>query len=229
MPPPPGRSKPQQPAVKARRPPIPDTDAPMPWIRQIDEPDAEGPYAELLAEVRASGRQPSFFLRALSLRPGAARGLMEMQEEILLAEDSELDFEERLVVALVLSTSNRSGASTARFRHILLQAWGEAELVDQVAVNFRAVPDLPPRLAALLEYADKVNRSPNLAMESDIAALRAAGVGDKGILELVLLAAFVGMVNRVELGIGVEINPAEAGLAPPLEHPGEPPRRPGEK
>lgn len=200
----------------------------MPWIRQIDEPDAEGPYAELLAEVRASGRQPSFFLRALSLRPGAARGLMEMQEEILSAP-GELAPEERLLVALVLSTSNRSGASTLRFRQLLLQAWGDAELVDQAAMNFRAIPDLPPRWKALLEYADKINRSPNLAMESDIAALRAAGVGDQGILELVLLAAFVGMVNRVELGIGVEINPAEAGLAPPLEHPGEPPRHPGGK
>lgn len=53
------------------------------------------------------------------------------------------------------------------------------------------------REAALLDYVDKVTRSPRDALPADIDALRAAGVADGDIVRLAGLVAFVNYQLRV--------------------------------
>ena len=76
-------------------------------------------------------------------------------------------------------------------------------MVDEFARNWRnAGLDVPT--TALLEYTDKLTRTPQLCDETDIAALRAAGWDDRGIHDATQVCAYFNYINRIADGLGVE-------------------------
>jgi uncharacterized protein YciW len=72
---------------------------------------------------------------------------------------------------------------------------GVAGLADPAATPGDA------RLAALVAHADAVTLAPREAAEADIAALRAAGVGEPDIVRLSQLVAFLAYEARVVAGL----------------------------
>ena len=65
--------------------------------------------------------------------------------------------------------------------------------------------DLPPRLTAILCYAEKLTRRPEEMGRDDIAGLRTAGLADRAILEVVEITAYFNLVNRLADGLGVSL------------------------
>jgi len=65
-----------------------------------------------------------------------------------------------------------------------------------------------------VRYAAKLTRSPADLRESDIAALREAGLDDGEILEVNQVAGYFAYANRTILGLGVTTAGEEIGLAP---------------
>ena len=70
--------------------------------------------------------------------------------------------------------------------------------------------DVPPkglerREAALLSYADILTRTPAAVSEREIAALRAAGLDDRAIHDACAIVAYFAFVNRIAVGLGVEM------------------------
>ena len=64
-----------------------------------------------------------------------------------------------------------------------------------------------PADAAMLDYAVKLTRHPGAMDESDVEALRAAGFGDRAILDICQIVAYYNYVNRLADGLGVELEP----------------------
>ena len=58
----------------------------------------------------------------------------------------------------------------------------------------------------MLDYADKLTRTPGAMREDDIVALRAHGLGDRDILDVNQVVAYFAYVNRVADGLGVTID-----------------------
>ncbi len=58
---------------------------------------------------------------------------------------------------------------------------------------------------AMLEYVRKLTLAPASTAEADIEQLRAAGFGDKAILEINQIAGFFAWCNRTVDGLGVEL------------------------
>lgn len=56
---------------------------------------------------------------------------------------------------------------------------------------------LPPREAAIFDFAVKLSKTPSVASEADMRALREAGLTDEEILDLVLSTALFGWANRL--------------------------------
>ncbi len=80
---------------------------------------------------------------------------------------------------------------------------GSAALAEAVAsLNLE---QLPERLRALARYAIKLTRTPHEMVESDLAPLRATGLGDRDIVDLNQVVAYFNYVNRVADGLGVEL------------------------
>jgi uncharacterized peroxidase-related enzyme len=79
----------------------------------------------------------------------------------------------------------------------------ERAKADAVAQDWRAAP-LTPRERALCEYAMKLSESPPATKEADLAPLRAVGLDDDAITDLVQTVAYFNYINRIAEGLGVD-------------------------
>ena len=57
----------------------------------------------------------------------------------------------------------------------------------------------------MLDYVVKLNKEPWNMLKADVQSLRNAGFSDEGILDIVQVAGYYAYVNRLEDGLGVEL------------------------
>lgn len=57
----------------------------------------------------------------------------------------------------------------------------------------------------MLDYAVKLTRAPDTMSETDITHLRGVGLSDAAILDTCQVASYYNFVNRMGLGLGVEL------------------------
>lgn len=73
-----------------------------------------------------------------------------------------------------------------------------------LAENWRGA-SVPRRLRAILAYAEKLTLDPAAVREEDLEPLRASGLDDRGLLEVVEVTAYYNFVNRMAEGLGVRL------------------------
>ncbi|MDA0256383.1 MAG: hypothetical protein O3C25_01390 [Chloroflexi bacterium] len=78
------------------------------------------------------------------------------------------------------------------------------ELTQQLKADFRTA-DVSPKMIAALEFADLLTREPSAVRETHVQALRDAGWSDEDIVDIVHETALFNYINRMALGLGVEI------------------------
>src|SRR6476660_8135783 len=105
----------------------------------------------------STGSKP---ITALDLPP-----VEEFDNELMLAP-SGLTKLEREMIAVVVSSENRCFYCLVAHGAAVRQLSGDPKLGEIVAFNFRA-GDLDERTTALLEFASKLTRSPDLIVEAD--------------------------------------------------------------
>jgi uncharacterized peroxidase-related enzyme len=59
----------------------------------------------------------------------------------------------------------------------------------------------------MLDYAEKLTRTPAAMRREDVEALRQAGFSDADVLHIAEVTAYYAFVNRVADGLGVELEP----------------------
>ena len=69
--------------------------------------------------------------------------------------------------------------------------------------------DLSPRNRAIFDFARKLSEAPSQAAPEDMAALRAAGLNEEEILDLILSAALFGWANRLMHVLGDPVRQEE--------------------
>ena len=57
----------------------------------------------------------------------------------------------------------------------------------------------------MLEYVEKLTRTPGEMTRSDIESLRSVDFSDRDILDIATVAAYYAYVNRIADGLGVEL------------------------
>ncbi|MGY2893589.1 peroxidase-related enzyme [Deinococcus sp. UYEF24] len=128
---------------------------------------------------------------------------------LLLNKEGFLPPVEREMVAVVVSNINRCvycAVSHGAALRALLQADGQnPDLEGTLAVNYRHAP-LPVRLHAMLDFAEKLTRTPEAMRESDLAPLRQHGLSDAQILELTQVIGMFNMTNRISSALGFAPN-----------------------
>lgn len=75
--------------------------------------------------------------------------------------------------------------------------------MDGLRRDWRTAVGLTDRERAILTYVEKLTLRPATIWEGDVDALRAAGLDDKGILQVNLIASWFNYINRVADGLGV--------------------------
>ncbi|MGH7541998.1 MAG: carboxymuconolactone decarboxylase family protein [Gemmatimonadota bacterium] len=74
---------------------------------------------------------------------------------------------------------------------------------------------------AMLDYAEKLTRTPGAIREDDVEALRAAGFDDLAIHDICAITSYYAFVNRIADGLGVDLEPGRGG-EPEGDRGGEP-------
>lgn len=174
----------------------------MPHIRVIPPEEATGELQTLYEEVRRRRGSVANVYQIHSLRPDTMETHMGFYLSILYGP-SGLSRLEREAIAVVVSRANRCEYCVGHHSEALAKYEKNADLVRRLGQGERPA-DLPPRLRALLDFADRLTRSPQADSKAAVEALREAGLSDEEILTATLTASYFNFVNRLVSGLGVE-------------------------
>ncbi len=150
-------------------------------------------------------------LRAYAFKPGRLRRFIDSYNEIMLSEDSPLTKLEREMIAVVVSSCNRCYYCLVAHGQQVRALSGDPELGEQIALNYRVAP-LDARQRAMLDYAWKLAERPSESGGEDRDALRAAGLDDGAIWDVVETASFFNYTNRMAHGLDLMPNRAYHGM-----------------
>lgn len=182
--------------------------AAMAHVRIVRENEGSDALREAYARVRAARGDVANLHEALSLRPEAIQAFLAYDTAVLHGPDApgRLSRRERELVGLVVSHETGDNYGLTHHADAFSRYVTEPGLVALVAAGAFAQlrePHLSQREAALAEYAQRLASSPRAILPDDVGALRRAGLSDEEIVDAALVAAFVAMVNRLALGLGV--------------------------
>jgi len=124
----------------------------------------------------------------------------------LMLSDSGLSKLEREMVAVVVSATNRCYYCLTAHGAAVRQLSDTPELCEQLVMNWR-VANVTPRQRAMLVFAEKVTLASAKIDEDDRQNLRDKGLTDRDIWDLINVAAFFNMSNRVASATAMTPNP----------------------
>ncbi|KPJ53906.1 peroxidase [candidate division TA06 bacterium DG_24] len=179
----------------------------MPWISTIDDREATGQLKELYERLKRERGKISNIMRVHSLNPSALHAHIDLYLTLMFGT-SGLSREERELIAVIVSAANRCEYCVRHHAEALRHYWHDDEKLRKLINDPRSV-NLPDRSRLLVDYALTLSLSPEKIDSSDIQALRSSGFSDEDILNINLITSYFCFVNRVALGLGVELTPEE--------------------
>lgn len=114
----------------------------------------------------------------------------------LMFGDSALSKLEREMIAVVVSATNRCFYCLTAHGAAVRDLSGDPKLGEMLVMNWRVAP-LDVRQSAMLGFAEKVTLASAQVSEGDRQGLRDHGFGDRDIWDIINVAAFYNMSNRV--------------------------------
>jgi uncharacterized peroxidase-related enzyme len=177
------------------------------WIKVIEEKAADGALAEAYREMASSRGKVANIMKVHSLNPEAMRAHMNLYLTLMFGR-SELSRPTRELVAVVVSNANNCRYCVRHHAEALSHYWKDEERIARTLDDFRTA-GLTEKETAMLEYALKLTKTPASVEHADVVQLREAGLIDAEILDLNLIVNYFNFVNRIALGLGVELSASE--------------------
>ncbi len=150
-------------------------------------------------------------LRAYAFDIDKLNSFTAMYNDLMLA-DSGLSKLEREMIAVVVSSINRCWYCQVAHGATVRQLSGRPELGEALVMNWRAA-ELDARQHSILCFAEKITKSSADITECDRTNLRAAGLSDRDIWDIVNVAGFFNMTNRIASATGMKPNPEYHAMA----------------
>ena len=179
----------------------------MPWIKAIDENEADGELAELYAEIIEKRKKLSNIMKIQSLNSAAMRAHIDLYMSLMFAPGG-LRRADRELIGVAVSAANSCAYCVNHHAAALAFYWKDRDKVEAFAASPEKF-ELPLKSRAVVDYAVKLTRSPGEVREDDIDGLQAAGFDDEDILNINLITSYFNFVNRIVMGLGVEFSPEE--------------------
>ncbi|HED03604.1 MAG TPA: peroxidase [Candidatus Fraserbacteria bacterium] len=179
----------------------------MPWIRVIDEDEAEGELQQIYQEIAGARGKVANIMKIHSLLPQTMKRHLELYLSILFGRTG-LTRPQREMIAVVVSAQNRCAYCLNHHGQALNAYWKDDEKLANFQRDFRSIA-LGQAERAMLDYSAKLTRDPAGVGERDIQALHEAGFSDEQILSINLIASYFNFVNRVAEGLNVEFSEEE--------------------
>lgn len=150
-------------------------------------------------------------LKAHAFDIGKLNAFTALYNDLMLT-DSGLTKLEREMVGVVVSATNHCFYCLTAHGAAVRELSGDPKLGEALVMNWR-VASVTPRQRAMLGFAEKVTLSSAHIEESDRATLRDHGLSDRDIWDLINVAAFFNMSNRVASATAMQPNAEYHGQA----------------
>jgi alkylhydroperoxidase domain protein len=170
----------------------------LPWLEPLAEEELTPRHIEALVD---KGRVKSAYFRLLAHDPDALEHRTRTDKDIFYNTDAGLPRAERELAAA--ATSRLNGCiycASVHARHAVTYSRREAD-VDRLLANGVKV-DLGERWNAIVEAAVALTVTPIRFGDAHVLRLRAAGLDDEAISDLIHAAAFFNWANRLMLSLG---------------------------
>ena len=148
----------------------------------------------ILKVQEKSGFVPNVFL-LLARRPDEFRAFFAYHDA-LMEKGGGLSKAEREMIVVATSAANQCHYCVVAHGAILRIRAKNPLVADQVAINYRKA-DITPRQRAMLDFAMQVALASHTIGEGDIQHLVREGFDEEDVWDIVAIAAFFGMSNRI--------------------------------
>ena len=179
----------------------------MSWIEEIDVSQAEGALAEMYAKLLERRGKVANILKVQSLNPQAMDDHLDLYMTLMFGK-SGLTRCEREAVAVVVSANNECEYCVNHHTEALRHYIDDEDILTMLATA-DGLETLEPRLSNIVRHAEKLTSAPGAMTESDLGELRAVGLSDRDILDLTLIVSYFNFVNRIAVGLGVQLTHEE--------------------
>ena len=176
------------------------------WIKMISDEDASDELLDVLKLARTPHGTVDNVMRVHSLRPNTMKGHVVLYRAALHDDSNTIPMWFQETISSYVSILNDCPYSLANHwanaRHLI----GDNARADQVEAALQAhkpADAFEGAELALLEYAEKLTLRPGEMVETDVQALKDAGVDDGEILEANQIICYFNYVNRSLNGLGV--------------------------
>jgi len=191
------------------------------WIETIGPDEAEGRLAALYARVGNPDGTVDQVMQVHSLSPDSLHGHFEVYVAAM-HRPSPLSRAEREMVGSFVSMGNGCAYClrhhAAGLRRLLPEDRAALAEALEAGVDPRTREGLvTARERAMLDYAERLSKSPAEASEAWIDELRAAGLTDREILDVACVIAYFHYANRIVLGLGAALEPEGVGQHPKVD------------
>jgi uncharacterized peroxidase-related enzyme len=150
--------------------------------------------ARILKVQEKSGFVPNVFL-LLARRPDEFRAFFAYHDA-LMEKAGGLSKAEREMIVVATSAANQCHYCVVAHGAILRIRAKNPLVADQVAINYRKA-DITPRQRAMLDFAMQVAQASHTVGEEDVQRLVREGFDEQDVWDIVAIAAFFGMSNRI--------------------------------
>lgn len=163
---------------------------PVPNLADLPEDIRE----RIEAVQEKSGFVPNVFV-VLAHRPEEFRAFFDYHD-VLMLKDSALSKAEREMIVVATSAANDCSYCIVAHGAILRIYARNPFIADQLSANYRDAP-LEARQRAMLDFAVKLARTPELTCDEDFEILKAHGFDEETIWDIGAITAFFALSNRM--------------------------------
>ena len=111
---------------------------------------------------------------------------------------------QREMMAVVVSKANKCKYCTRHHAEALNAYWKDDQKLDFFIEDYKSV-ELDKTNILLCKYAEELTLNPNQIDSEQIEVLKNEGLSDRAILDAAQVIAYFNFVNRLVLGLGVEL------------------------
>lgn len=175
----------------------------MPFIEVIQHKDATGRLREVFDDlVRKRGKLAEVH-KIQSLHPESIVTHMELYMNLMFGK-SPLKRYQREMIAVIVSAANKCDYCITHHSAGLNHFWKDTGKVALLVEDYTML-NLPDQDRIICDFSTNLTLDPGSAEEQWLDPLREAGLDDRMILDTTLVVSYFNFVNRVVMGLGVDI------------------------
>jgi len=189
----------------------------MSWIKIIGYKEATGKLKRIYEKIKGPNDVIDNVMTIHSLRPHTLEGHMSLYKSVLHHSSNELPKWYLEVLGVVVSKLNNCNYCAEHHSVGVRKNMGDdqkCEAILRSIDNGNTDKAFDSKFNAGISYAKTITKELAKVEEIDIEKLRTAGFSDGEILEVNQVVSYFNYVNRMVVGLGVDLEKSNIGLAP---------------